>query len=180
MKLIIQIPCFNEAAVIGDTIRLLPRQLEGVDVVEVLIIDDGSSDGTAQAAQSAGADHVVHLHHHLGLARAFAAGLDACLRLGADLIVNTDADNQYQAADIPRLLAPLLAGDAQLVIGDRGVANLEHFPPVKRRCRCGAAGWFHRRPAYPSRTPPAGSAPSAARRPCAPWCSAIIPTPSKR
>jgi len=133
MKLIIQIPCYNEAAVIGDTIRLLPRDLAGVDAVEVLIIDDGSSDGTAEAARSAGAEHVVRLHHHLGLARAFAAGLDACLRLGADLIVNTDADNQYQAADIPRLIEPILAGRAQLVVGDRGVAELEHFPPVKRR-----------------------------------------------
>src|SRR5512140_1887090 len=115
MKLIIQIPCYNEADVIGATIRLLPRTLEGVDAVEVLIIDDGSQDGTGDAARAAGADHVVCLRHHMGLARAFAAGLDASLRLGADIIVNTDADNQYQAADIPLLIEPLLAGQSELV-----------------------------------------------------------------
>ncbi len=139
MKLIIQIPCYNEADVIGDTIRQLPRQIEGVDEVEVLVIDDGSQDATVQAAQEAGADHVLRLTHK-GLARAFAAGLDACLRLGADVIVNTDADNQYQAADIPALLAPLLAGQAELVVGDRGVAQLEHFAPVKRRLQVWGSG----------------------------------------
>jgi glycosyltransferase involved in cell wall biosynthesis len=133
MKLIIQIPCYNEADVIGDTIRLLPRAIAGVDQVEVLIIDDGSQDETAQAARDAGADHVMRLHHHQGLARAFAAGLDASLRLGADLIVNTDADNQYEAQDIPTLLGPILNDGAELVVGDRGVAHLQHFAPIKRR-----------------------------------------------
>jgi len=139
MKLIIQIPCYNEAAVIGETIRQLPRQIEGVDEVEVLVIDDGSTDETVQVARAAGADHIVTMHHR-GLARAFAAGLDACLRLGADLIVNTDADNQYYAGDIPRLIAPILEGRAELVVGDRGVATLEHFAPLKRRLQVWGSG----------------------------------------
>lgn len=139
MKLIIQIPCFNEAAVIGATIRAIPRRIEGIDEVQVLVVDDGSQDGTIQAAQEAGADHVVRLHHK-GLARAFAAGLDASLRLGADIILNTDADNQYQAEDIPLLLAPILAGRAELVVGDRGVAKLEHFAPLKRRLQVWGSG----------------------------------------
>lgn len=133
MKLIIQIPCYNEAETIPNTLALLPQQLKGVDCIEVLIIDDGSSDATVAAAKAAGANHVLELHHHLGLARAFAAGLDACLALGADVIVNTDADNQYDARDISTLLAPILAGQAELVVGDRGVATLEHFAPLKRR-----------------------------------------------
>lgn len=133
MKLIIQIPCFNEAETLPHTLALLPRQIEGVDQVEVLVIDDGSSDGTVAAARAAGADHVLTLPHHSGLAMAFAAGLDACLRLGADLIVNTDADNQYEAADIPKLVAPILRGEAELVVGDRGVLTNAWFSPLKRR-----------------------------------------------
>ena len=133
MKLIIQIPCYNEAEHIAHTLGLLPRQLEGVDQVEVLIIDDGSTDETVQAARDGGADHILRLAHHTGLAGAFAAGLDACVRLGADIIVNTDADNQYEASDIPRLIAPLLSGQAELVIGDRGVMQNQAFSPVKRR-----------------------------------------------
>lgn len=133
MKLIIQIPCYNEAETLPHTLGLLPRQIEGVDQVEVLVIDDGSSDGTVAAARAAGADHVMTLPHHSGLAMAFAAGLDACLRLGADLIVNTDADNQYEAGDIPKLVAPILRGEAELVVGDRGVLTNAWFSPLKRR-----------------------------------------------
>lgn len=133
MKLIIQIPCYNEAETLPHTLGLLPRQIEGVDQVEVLVIDDGSSDGTVAAAKAAGADHVLTLPHHSGLAIAFAAGLDACLRLGADLIVNTDADNQYEAGDIPKLVAPILRGEAELVVGDRGVLTNAWFSPLKRR-----------------------------------------------
>jgi glycosyltransferase involved in cell wall biosynthesis len=133
MKLIIQVPCYNEAEHIAHTLGLLPRQLEGVDQVEVLVIDDGSSDASVQAARDGGADHILRLPHHTGLAGAFAAGLDACLRLGADLIVNTDADNQYEASEIPRLIAPLLSGEAELVIGDRGVMQNQAFSPLKRR-----------------------------------------------
>ncbi len=133
MKLIIQIPCFNESAVIAGTLAVLPRQAEGFDAVEWLVVDDGSSDGTAEAAAAAGADHVVRLPYHVGLARAFTAGLDACLQHGADVILNTDADNQYEAGDIPILLTPILKGEAQIVVGDRGVKDLKYFAPLKRR-----------------------------------------------
>jgi glycosyltransferase involved in cell wall biosynthesis len=133
MKLIIQIPCYNEAESLPETVRLLPRQLEGIDCIEFLIIDDGSQDATAEVAQSLRVDHILHLPHHSGLAGAFAAGLDASLHLGADIIVNTDADNQYHAGDIPRLIAPILEGKAEMVVGDRGVAALSHFAPFKRR-----------------------------------------------
>ena len=133
MKLIIQIPCYNEAETIPETLKLLPRRYDGFDQVEVLVIDDGSRDGTAEAARLAGADHVICLSHHTGLAGAFTAGLDASLRLGADVILNTDADNQYEAQDIPLLLAPIIKGQAEMVVGDRGVATLQVFSPLKRR-----------------------------------------------
>lgn len=133
MKLIIQIPCYNESETLPSTLRLLPRKVEGFDQVEILVIDDGSCDRTAEVARAAGADHVVCLPRHTGLAGAFTAGLDACLRLGADVIVNTDADNQYEAEDIPLLVAPILKGEAEMVVGDRGVATLQSFSPLKRR-----------------------------------------------
>ena len=132
MKLIIQIPCFNEAQILPKTLALLPKSVPGFDQVEILVVDDGSTDNTAEAARQAGADHIVHLSRHLGLAQAFAHGLDACLRLGADVIVNTDADNQYPAKDIHKLVQPILAGEAELVIGDRGVSTISHFPAHKR------------------------------------------------
>jgi len=126
-KLIIQIPCLNEAATLPATLADLPRVVAGVDVVEVLIIDDGSRDGTAEVAERCGADHVVRLRRNKGLAAAFTAGIDASLKAGADFIINTDADNQYGAHEIPRLLAPLLSGEADIVIGDRNIAELQHM-----------------------------------------------------
>jgi glycosyltransferase involved in cell wall biosynthesis len=133
VKLIIQIPCFNEAEQLPATLGDLPRELPGIDEVEWLIIDDGSTDETVAVARRHGVDHVVRLTNHKGLAEAFQAGLDACLKLGADVIVNTDADNQYQAASIPELIRPILAGQADLVIGDRNVAAIAHFSGSKRR-----------------------------------------------
>jgi glycosyltransferase involved in cell wall biosynthesis len=132
-KLIIQIPCLNEAATLPATLADLPRVVAGIDVVEVLVIDDGSRDGTADVAQRCGADHVVRLRRNKGLAAAFMAGIDASLKAGADFIVNTDADNQYAAHEIPRLLAPLLSGEADIVIGDRNIAELQHMSWRKRQ-----------------------------------------------
>ncbi len=133
MKLIIQIPCYNESEMLAHTLGLLPRHLEGIDSVEVLVIDDCSDDDTASVAAASGADHVIRLPHHAGLAMAYTAGLDEALQRGADIILNTDADNQYHAGDIPLLLAPILAGQAEMVIGDRGVASMQSFSPLKRR-----------------------------------------------
>ncbi len=132
MKLIIQIPCLNEEQSLPVTLRDLPRAVEGFDVVEWLVIDDGSSDRTIEVARAHGVDHVVRLTNNKGLAVGFQAGLDASLKLGADVIVNTDADNQYNAADIPKLVAPIVRGDADLVVGDREVQTIEHFSPVKK------------------------------------------------
>lgn len=132
MKLIVQIPCYNEAKSLPITMGALPRQLPGIEQIEILVIDDGSDDSTAEVARENGADHIVRLHQHSGLAAGFAAGLEACLNRGADLIVNTDADNQYNAQDIQRLVAPILNREADIVIGDRGVASLESFSTFKR------------------------------------------------
>ena len=132
MKLVIQIPAWDEAEQIGPALAELPRSLPGFSSVETLVVDDGSTDGTAEAARRAGADHVVRLPIHRGLAFAWRAGLDAALRLGADVIVSTDADRQYAAADVEALVAPLLRGDAEIVVGDRGVATKEDFSPGKR------------------------------------------------
>jgi len=132
LKLIIQIPCYNEAAILGQTIQHLPRQIAQIDSIEYLVIDDGSSDETIRVAQSAGIQHLVRLPSHQGLAVAFVKGLEAALERGADIIVNTDADNQYCADDIQHLIEPILAGRAELVVGDRGVATLPAFSSSKR------------------------------------------------
>lgn len=133
MKLIIQIPCLNEEDQLPVSLAALPRQVEGFDVVEWLIVDDGSTDRTVAVARELGVDHVVKLTNNKGLAYAFQAGLDACLKLGADVVVNTDADNQYEAEDIPALVQPILRGDADMVIGVRNVMAIEHFSMVKKR-----------------------------------------------
>lgn len=127
MKLIIQIPCYNEAGTLPVTLHDLPREVAGFDAVEWLVVDDGSTDNTADIARSHGVDHVIRFSGNLGLARSFVVGLEACVRLGADVIVNTDADNQYRAADIPALVAPILAGKADIVVGARPIAVIESF-----------------------------------------------------
>jgi glycosyltransferase involved in cell wall biosynthesis len=132
MKLIIQIPCFNEEATLPQTVADLPREVEGFDVVEWLVIDDGSSDRTAEVAHSLGVDHVISHDRNRGLAAAFTTGLDAGLRLGADVIVNTDADNQYSGASIPDLVAPVLAGTAQMVVGERPIESIDDFSRTKK------------------------------------------------
>lgn len=132
MKLIIQIPCLNEAGTLAIALKDLPREVPGFDAVEWLIIDDGSTDDTVRVARENGVDHVVSHTRNQGLARGFMTGLGACLRLGADVIVNTDADNQYNAADIPALTAPIVAGTADIVVGARPIETIEHFSLVKK------------------------------------------------
>lgn len=133
MKLIIQIPCFNEEATIAQTLADLPRRVPGVDAVEWLVIDDGSTDRTVEIARAHGVDHVVRLRRNMGLAKAFMTGLDACLRLGADIIVNTDGDNQYCGRDIPALVAPIADGSADMVVGQRPILDTPHFSNAKKR-----------------------------------------------
>src|SRR5689334_9624332 len=132
MKLIIQIPCLNEEETLPVTLRDLPKEIEGFEQVEWLIIDDGSTDRTIDVAREHGVDHIVRLTNNKGLASGFQAGLDAALKLGADVIVNTDADNQYYGPDVVKLVQPILAGDADMVVGDREVMTIEHFSPAKK------------------------------------------------
>ncbi len=132
MKLIIQIPCFNEAAQLPATLADLPRELEGFSEVEWLVIDDGSTDRTIDVAREHGVDHLVRLTNNKGLAAGFQAGIDTALKLGADVIVNTDADNQYYGPDIARLVKPILEGNADMVVGDREVGGIDHFSPLKK------------------------------------------------
>jgi len=144
VKLIVQIPCLNEEETLPATLEDLPRQIDGVDEIELLVIDDGSTDRTVEVARERGVHHIVRLTNHKGLAAAFQAGLDASLKLGADVIVNTDADNQYSGSDVPKLIAPVLAGDADMVVGDRRVGEIEHFSgPKKALQRLGS--WVVRR-----------------------------------
>lgn len=131
-KLIIQIPCYNEEETLGIVLDSLPREMAGVEVVEWLVIDDGSSDRTVEVARAHGVDHVVSLNVNRGLARAFMAGLDFCIRAGADVIVNTDADNQYNAEDIPLLVGPIVQGEAEIVVGARPVSEIAHWSPLKK------------------------------------------------
>ena len=133
MKLIIQIPCFNEEETLPATLADLPRQIDGIDTIEWLVIDDGSVDRTVEVARAGGVDHIVSFTSNKGLAAGFQAGLDASLKLGADIDDNTDADNQYNGADIVKLVQPILEGDADMVVGDRQVDTIEHFSPLKIR-----------------------------------------------
>jgi glycosyltransferase involved in cell wall biosynthesis len=132
LKLIVQIPCLDEEATLPQTVADIPRDITGVDQVEILIVDDGSSDRTVAVAREIGVDHIVRHKNNKGLARAFRTGVDNCLRLGADIIVNTDGDNQYVGADIPRLIEPILAGTADIVVGDRQTSTLTHFSWLKK------------------------------------------------
>jgi Glycosyltransferases involved in cell wall biogenesis len=133
MKLIIQIPCYNEELTLPSVIADLPKAIEGIDTIEILIIDDGSTDGTISVARRLGVNHIVKFPGNKGLAKAFMAGMDASLRLGADIIVNTDGDNQYYGGDIPALVEPIVNGHAEIVIGDRNTDSIEHFSKAKKR-----------------------------------------------
>jgi glycosyltransferase involved in cell wall biosynthesis len=132
VKLIIQIPCYNEENTLGDVVHGIPGVIADVDETEIIVIDDGSTDNTVAVARKLGVDHIVRLRRNLGLAQAFQRGIDYALQHGADIIVNTDGDNQYPVADIPRLIAPILSGEADIVIGDRQPDKSEHFSALKR------------------------------------------------
>lgn len=133
MKIIVQIPCLDEEETLPLTVRDIPRKIDGVDEVEILVIDDGSTDRTLEVAKEIGVDHIVRFEKNQGLAKAFMAGIDACLRLGADIVVHTDGDNQYKGEDIPKLIKPILEGKADMVIGDRETEKVEHFSFVKKK-----------------------------------------------
>jgi glycosyltransferase involved in cell wall biosynthesis len=132
MKLIIQIPCYNEEETLAIALKEIPRSIPGIDTVELLIINDGSTDRTVEVARAHGVDHVVDFPKNKGLAKGFMSGIERCLTEGADIIVNTDADNQYNAADIPKLIQPILDGTAEFVVGTRPISNIRHFSPIKK------------------------------------------------
>ncbi|MBN2412346.1 glycosyltransferase family 2 protein [candidate division KSB1 bacterium] len=133
MKLIIQIPCYNEETTLPRTLADLPRKIDGIDSIEILIIDDGSTDNTVKVARELGVNYIVSFPQNKGLAKVFNSGIDACLKLGADIIVNTDADNQYCGDDIEKLIHPIIKGDAEIVIGDRNTGEIEHFSWIKKK-----------------------------------------------
>ena len=133
MKLIIQIPCYNEAETLEIALNDLPKHIDGIDEIEYLIINDGSKDNTVEVAKNWGVHHVVNFRCNKGLAKGFMAGIDACLSAGADIIVNTDADNQYCGEDIAKLIAPILNGTADIVVGERPIDEIEHFSPIKKK-----------------------------------------------
>ena len=133
MKLIVQIPCLNEEKTLNDVISTIPKKIDGIDVIETLIIDDGSSDNTVAVAKEIGVTHIVRNKHNLGLARSFTKGLDACLARGADIVVNTDGDNQYPSDEIPNIVKPIIDGQADIVVGHRGGMDNPHFPYFKRK-----------------------------------------------
>ena len=161
MKLVIQIPCYNEEKTLHVAIADLPKHIAGIDEIETLIIDDGSRDGTVAEAKRLGVNHIVRFKRNKGLARGFMAGMDAALRVGANIIVNTDADNQYNAADIEKLVAPILDGSADEVIGARPIDDTEHFSPIKKKLQH-LGSWMVRKasntdiPDAPSGTEPRG------------------------
>lgn len=132
LKLIVQIPCFNEVTTLSAVVGEIPRAIDGVDRIEILVVDDGSTDGTAERARRLGVDHVIRHTGNKGLARTFQRAVQAALECGADIIVNTDGDNQYAGADIPKLIGPILEGKADIVVGDRGGLKNGHFSPIKR------------------------------------------------
>jgi len=133
MKLIVQIPCYNEEQTLPQTVADIPREIDGIDEVELLVIDDGSTDRTVEVARELGVDHIVRNKVNMGLARTFRRGLEASLQAGADIIVNTDGDNQYCGSDIPKLVQPILEGRADIVIGDRQTDKIPHFSPLKKK-----------------------------------------------
>ena len=144
MKLIIQIPCYNEEQTLPSVVKDLPRSIPGIDVIEYLVVDDGSTDRTVDVARELGVHHVLQLRSNRGLAHAFRAGIETCLQLQADVIVNTDGDNQYDGRDIPRLVEPILQGVAEIVVGTRPIGSIEHFSSLKRTLQR-AGSWFVRK-----------------------------------
>ena len=140
MKLVIQIPCFNEQQTLPQTIRDLPKSIPGIDQIEILVVDDGSTDRTVEVARLCGAHHILSLGTNRGLGRAFAMGLEQAVLLHADIVVNTDGDNQYVGADIAKLVEPILQHRADMVVGCRPIVNHPEFSPLKKRCNCSAAG----------------------------------------
>jgi glycosyltransferase involved in cell wall biosynthesis len=166
VKLVVQIPCLNEEETLPLVVASIPRQIPGVDVVEVLVVDDGSTDRTVEVARALGVDHIVQNTGRRGLAHSFAAGLHESLRQGADIIVNTDGDNQYPQAMIPALVEPILAGRADMVVADRQVRTIAHFSPVKRLLQRLGSRVVNVAVAPRWRTPPRASARTRARQPC--------------